>query len=145
MEHPAWTVVDWRRSVADLYRRVRELEPAEGHDLWVGERRRLLSTHPASPVPADQRAGFRGGQVAAYDASFRFVVPVREAAPERREVVTGTDGVVVFERIGRVDLPDLGTLDLWWLTSYGGGLFLPLRDLTSGDTSYGGGRYLLDT
>ncbi|HEY3438449.1 MAG TPA: DUF1684 domain-containing protein, partial [Actinotalea sp.] len=47
--------------------------------------------------------------------------------------------------IGRVDLPDLGTLDLWWLTSYGGGLFLPLRDLTSGDTSYGGGRYLLDT
>ncbi|MFC6345131.1 DUF1684 domain-containing protein, partial [Nocardioides hankookensis] len=41
----------------------------------------------------------------------------------------------------------LGTLDLWRLTSYGGGLFLPLRDGSSGRPggSYGGGRYLLDT
>jgi len=29
--------------------------------------------------------------------------------------------------------------------AHGGGLFLPLRDGTAGDTSYGGGRYALDT
>ncbi len=36
-------------------------------------------------------------------------------------------------------------LAVWWLEQYGGGLFLPIRDATAGRTSYGGGRYLLDT
>ncbi len=36
-------------------------------------------------------------------------------------------------------------LDVWWLHQYGGGLFIPLRDGTAGTSSYGGGRYLLDT
>jgi uncharacterized protein (DUF1684 family) len=34
---------------------------------------------------------------------------------------------------------------VWWLDQYAGGLFLPLRDGTAGRTSYGGGRYVLDT
>jgi len=34
---------------------------------------------------------------------------------------------------------------VWWLESYGGGVFIPLRDGTSGRTTYGGGRYLVDT
>jgi hypothetical protein len=38
-----------------------------------------------------------------------------------------------------------GSLDVWWLSGYGGGLFLPLKDATSGYASYGGGRYVLDT
>jgi uncharacterized protein (DUF1684 family) len=37
------------------------------------------------------------------------------------------------------------TLELQWLESYGGGLFLSFRDAASGRESYGGGRYLLDT
>ena len=60
-------------------------------------------------------------------------------------MATATDGVVPFERIGRLPLPGLGTLDVWWLGSYGGGLFVPLKDATAGWTTYGGGRYLLDT
>ena len=41
-------------------------------------------------------------------------------------------------------------LTLYWLDGYGGGLFLPFADATSGATTagaatYGGGRYLLDT
>ncbi len=66
-------------------------------------------------------------------------------APERREVPTPTDGTVPFERVGRVDLPGLGSLDVWWLDSYGGGIFLPLRDAGAGESTYGGGRYILDT
>jgi uncharacterized protein (DUF1684 family) len=34
---------------------------------------------------------------------------------------------------------------VWWLEQYGGGLFVPLRDGTAGEATYGGGRYLLDT
>jgi len=37
------------------------------------------------------------------------------------------------------------TIGVWWLQQYAGGLFLPLRDGTAGETSYGGGRYVLDT
>ena len=36
-------------------------------------------------------------------------------------------------------------LELYWLDGYGGGVFLPFRDATSGRGTYGGGRYLLDT
>ena len=42
-------------------------------------------------------------------------------------------------------LDGVGRLDVWWLDSYGGGVFLPLRDGSAGGTTYGGGRYLLDT
>ncbi len=52
-----------------------------------------------------------------------------------------------MRRIGQVQLPRPleATLDVWWLDQYAGGLFLPLRDGTAGTSSYGGGRYLLDT
>jgi uncharacterized protein (DUF1684 family) len=44
-----------------------------------------------------------------------------------------------------VELGDLGTLAVWWLDSYGGGVFVPVRDTTAGSLTYGAGRYLLDT
>jgi uncharacterized protein (DUF1684 family) len=56
----------------------------------------------------------------------------------------GADGVVRYRRIAIADTP-LGPLTLFWIEAYGGGLFLPVRDATSGRGSYGGGRYLTDT
>lgn len=49
-----------------------------------------------------------------------------------------------LKRIGRIDLP-VGKLELYWIDVYGGGVFLPFRDATSGSSSYAAGRYLLDT
>lgn len=146
-DHDWADVLDWRRRVADLYRAVRdEPDPATAHGVWAEGRADLLATHPASPVPSSSRAGYRPPPVAAYDLAFRFTVTVDGGVePERRDVTTGTDGVVSFDLVGRVTLPDLGRLDLWWCAGYGGGLFLPLRDATSGTSSYGGGRYVLDT
>jgi uncharacterized protein (DUF1684 family) len=135
-------VLDWRRRVSDLYADVRALPPAEGHARWRAGREELFSHHPAGPLLPDDRAAFTGLPVAPYDPAWRFEVPVEDAEPLRREAVTGTDGTVVFERVGTVALPDVGTLDVWWLDQYGGGLFLPLKDPGPG---YGGGRYLLDT
>lgn len=140
-------VLDWRRRVADIYRDVREdPDTAHAHRRWVDARFELLATHPASPVPATERAVFARGRTAPYDPAFRFEVQVdTDVEPERRELQTATDGVVPFERFGKVRLEGLGALDVWWLESYGGGIFLPFRDATSGVTTYGAGRYLLDT
>jgi uncharacterized protein (DUF1684 family) len=57
-------------------------------------------------------------------------------------------GGIPFRRIGRVQLtgPLAGhALPVFWIDAYGGGLFLPFRDATSGTDTYGAGRYLLDT
>ncbi|HEX5496580.1 MAG TPA: DUF1684 domain-containing protein [Mycobacteriales bacterium] len=141
MSTASMDVLDWRRRVWRLYGRVRAAaDPAAGHALWRAGRDELFAGHPASPRRAGQRLAY-----ADYDPALRFTVPVTGATPARVEVPTGTDGVVPFERIGAVRLPDLGSLDVWWLDSYGGGLFLPVRDATAGTGSYGGGRYLLDT
>jgi uncharacterized protein (DUF1684 family) len=65
----------------------------------------------------------------------------------RRSQPTGADGITSLRSVGSVELPAplRATIELWWLEQYAGGLFLPLRDGTAGSTSYGGGRYLLDT
>ncbi|WP_084078198.1 DUF1684 domain-containing protein [Demequina sp. NBRC 110057] len=141
--HYSWHVLDWRREVADIYAEVRaSADPVAAHARWAERRAALLATHPATPVPQAHRASF-APVIAPYDPSLRFEAEVEEAEPERREVPTATDGVVPFERIGRVTLGELGSLDVWWLDSYGGGVFVPLKDASPG--SYGGGRYLLDT
>ncbi len=147
MNDARWQVLDWRRQVAALYRSVREeRDPRAAHALWVDGRDRLLVHHPASPVPQGERSDYPGASVAPYDGDFRFVVEVDRDVPEqRRDVPTATDGVVPFELVGRVTLPGLGSLDLWWAAVYGGGIFLPIKDATSGKRSYGGGRYVLDT
>ena len=60
----------------------------------------------------------------------------------------GEDGVVRYRRIGAIRFRlherdcSLGVLAL---LAYGGGLFVPFRDATSGRETYGGGRYLVDT
>jgi uncharacterized protein (DUF1684 family) len=138
-------VLDWRRRIFGLYSVIRSIrEPEEAHATWVASRDAMLRGHPASPVPVEARASYPGADVAPYDPAYRFVLPVdRDVEPEHLDIATATDGVVPFDRVGRVTLPDLGELDVWWLGSYGGGIFLPVRD-ASPDT-YGGGRYLLDT
>lgn len=144
----ALDVADWRRRTAQTYAQVRAIaadDPAGAHAVWVQQRDELFATHPASPLTADARAEFAGLDVAPYDPDYRFAVEVQPAGEQRLDLTTDTDGVVGFDRVGIVDLGDLGTLTLWSLRGYGGGLFLPVRDALAGHGTFGGGRYLLDT
>ena len=144
----AFDIMDWRRRVFALYAEVRAAaEPSTGHQAWRGARDELFATHPASPLPAGDRASFAGLPVPAYDPGWRFEVEVEEAAPARIELDTGTDGTVPFERLGVADVPGVGPLDVWRLASYGGGLFVPVKDASAGRPggTYGGGRYLVDS
>ncbi|MFD1722811.1 DUF1684 domain-containing protein [Amnibacterium endophyticum] len=144
----ALALADWRERVHGLYAEVRASEdPAQAHASWRMQRDDLFRAHPSTPLLPEDREGFDGLAVPAYDPAFRFEARLEAAEPARLEVPTGTDGVVPFERAGRVRLGDLGTLDVWWLASYGGGLFVPVKDASAGRPggTYGGGRYLLDT
>lgn len=141
-------LLDWRRRVADLYAAVRERyprDPAAAHARWRAGRDELLGGHPCSPLPAERRASFAGLPVAPYDPAFAFTATVDAVVePARFEVATSTGRTMTYERIGTVELP-VGRLELLWLDEYAGGVFLPFRDATAGHTTYGGGRYLLDT
>ena len=137
------SLLGWRRAVAALYADVRATsDPGTAWQHWREGRDRLFATHPDAPVA---RGSFSGLRFRPYDPAFRFEVTVAAAEPQRLDVPTATDGVVPFTRIGTADLPGLGSLDVWWLESYGGGVFVPMKDATCSTTSYGGGRYVLDT
>ena len=143
------SLVDWRRRVDELYAAVRgEPDPATAHAAWRSGRDELFREHPQSPLPADDPLRETGLPFWDYDPALRFETPLLPVeAGEDRLVEAGADGTLTLTRIGRVELPQPvgGSLDVWWLRQYAGGLFVPLRDGTSGAESYGGGRYLLDT
>ena len=141
------TLLDWRRRVADLYSDVRERLPFDApaaHARWRNGRDELFKAHPQSPVLQSERAGFRGLPYYGYDPRFAKRARIRPLPEERYDVGTSTGGVIPFVRFGAVDL-DVGSLEVFWLDAYSGGLFLPFRDATADTTTYGGGRYLLDT
>ena len=148
------TLADWRRTVAALYARIRELSASDvraAWELWRTDRERLYREHPQSPVPAPDRATFRARHWP-YDPSLRFEVPLEPVPPsplgESPPVLPNSGGdVLSFRRLGRVTLPLRGgdrRLAVYWVTSYAGGLFLPFRDATNGAETYGAGRYLVD-
>ena len=142
------SLLDWRRQVFTLYadvRRTWDSDPSAAHSLWRDGRNALLGTHPESPLPAQERGRFRGLAIAPYDRDFCFEASVGPAEDASFQAVTGTDGSVPFTRLGTAVLPGLGSLDVWWVAVYGGGVFVPLKDATSGTSTYGGGRYLFDT
>ncbi|HEX6256654.1 MAG TPA: DUF1684 domain-containing protein [Euzebyales bacterium] len=139
-------LLDWRRRVAELYARIRanrDTDPLAAHDDWATTRDRLFSTHAETPL--DDPAHAQPLVHAAYDPSFAWSVAVdTDVERQRYPVATSGGGEMDFVRFGRITLP-IGTLDVFWLDAYGGGVFLPFRDATAGETTYGGGRYLLDT
>jgi hypothetical protein len=144
----ALEVADWRRRVFALYAEVRAItDLPTAHDRWRRGRDELFATHPSTPLLPEDRPGFAGLPVEPYDPAWRFEVAIASAEPRHMAVETGTDGVVPFDLLGTVEVPGVGPLDVWRLASYGGGIFLPIKDGLHGKHggTYGGGRYLIDT
>jgi uncharacterized protein (DUF1684 family) len=142
------SVADWRRQIADLYRRARESPASEAAwAAWRQGRDVLLRTHDASPLPPSARVGHVQAPFFAYDPGARVTAVLTDADPQRLEI-GGSHGTFGATRIATAGFELRGALcsiDVFWLDGYGGGLFVPFRDATSGSTSYGAGRYLVDT
>jgi uncharacterized protein (DUF1684 family) len=145
----ALELADWRRRVGGLYATVRATPTAQvAHALWRSGRDELFRAHPQSPLPAEDPLRASGLPYWPYDPAFRFEVPViATVTPQTLRVDAGEDGLIQLRRLGWVDVPApvSARLAVWWLDQYAGGIFLPVRDGTAGNGSYGGGRYLLDT
>ena len=141
------TLLDWRRRVAAMYAEVRasgEGDPTGSVARFRAQRDRLFREHPESPLAPGAREGFPGIAYWPHDPALRFEADV-EALPAEPLTATSLSGEAFrLERIGRVRLP-IGDLEVYWIAVYGGGVFIPFRDATSGTETYGAGRYLVDT
>ena len=147
--HGVVSLADWRREVSELYGSIRaDGDHARAWEGWRDKRREMFSSHPQSPIPAGDRASYDGPFVYPYDPAARVLADLEPLEGDVVEVGT-SDGhatrMIRFAR-GHCELfGRLAALDVFWLEQYGGGIYLAFRDATSGDATYGGGRYLLDT
>ncbi len=146
------TLAHWRRTVAEIYAAARaagERDPAGAVDGFRTARDELFRMHPDSPITLERRAGWNGTRWFAYDPSWRIVAAIERApASDEFEIDLAEDGVLRCARVGYARFAREGratSLALYWFEGYGGGLWLPFLDATSGAATYGGGRYLYDT
>jgi uncharacterized protein (DUF1684 family) len=150
----AW-LADWRRRIATLYAEVRSMaaaDPAIALAHWRAVREYLYREHPQSPVPAEARETFEAHHFE-HDPSLRLEVAIEPAPPAAPGSLalelpnSGSDNPV-FSRVGRISVPfssGARTLSVFWMAGYAGGLFIPFRDATNGNETYGAGRYLIDS
>lgn len=143
------TLLDWKRQIHELYASVRDDDdPRSAWFHWCRRRDELFRHHPQSPLPQRERAAFPGIRYFDYDERARVEAKFEpgDAKPAEAPGSTGTPFAVA--RCGSLTFDLYGgprKLAMFWIGGYGGGAFVPFRDATSGKTTYGGGRYLLDT
>jgi uncharacterized protein len=144
-------LLDWKRRIFELYSEVRvEADPEAAWRRWRSVRDELFAHHPQSPIPPDRRSTFSGLAYYEYEPAARVQGEVVETEAEHYDIATSgeQEGSYGFTRFALARF-ELGgeplELELYWLDGYGGGLFLPFRDGTSGRETYGAGRYLFDT
>jgi len=145
---------DYRQRVAAMYAERRSSLLAGENQEMVWRRLRLrrdllFRDHPQSALDEQQRCAFRS--LAYFPYRRAFCVPARiepEREPTNLVVSLEAGEELTMLRVARLHFciqEQEATLVLYWLSIYGGGLFLPFRDSTSPTQSYGGGRYLFDT
>ena len=147
--HDTLDLLDYRRTMTGIYRQVREGSPDE--DTWRHWRRSrdgLFSSHSQTALDPEDIDEFEGLPFFDYDGGWRVEATVEPVPEEELAVGHNDQGFTAFRRFGQIEIELPGAeiaLSLYWLDGYGGGVFLPFRDGTSSEETYGGGRYLLDT
>ena len=103
-----------------------------------------LSEH--SPIPVHERSSFKGLHYYAPDARYRLVVALEPPQGGSLAIPRTGGDEVPYERLGRLrlDLPDGSAHVTLFAQAHGDHHrpFLPIRDATSGNETYGAGRYL---
>lgn len=141
------TLWDWRRRVADLYAAIRaNPDPQAAWRYWRSVRDSLFRSHPQTPIESGTLLTTL--PFFPYDPALRFLVALEPLDGTEEAFPAGADGDLRMRPFARTSgLRDAlgGELTAYWLLGYGGGVFLPFADATSGRETYSAGRYLLDT
>jgi hypothetical protein len=115
---------------------------------WCEAKDEYLKRNPHSPIPQDQRDLFDGLDYYPYDTDYRFVLELdRFDDPETVTIDTTTEGTQEYLRWGAFTAEFDGEEAAFHAFKPASDpdadhLWVPLRDATSGDTTYGAGRYL---
>lgn len=110
------------------------------------EKDEYFRSHPHSPIPPDDREDFDGLRYYPIDEDYRFELPLEEYdEKERLTVGTSTGGEREYLRWGRFRFTIDGRrveLQAYKAESDEDRLWIPFRDATSGEETYGAGRYI---
>lgn len=121
---------DWRNEV-ETFRRQKD---------------RYFAEDDHSPIPPDERETFDGLRYYPIDEAYRFVLPLDEhEEPEPVVVGTSTDGEQEYLRWGEFHVEVDGaavTVQAYKAAPDDDRLWVPFRDETSGEETYGAGRYI---
>jgi uncharacterized protein (DUF1684 family) len=144
----ALDLLDWKRRIFALYGEVRAAaDPQDAWGRWQAVREQLYRSHPQSPLVPEDRLAYRSSFFD-YDPAFRVFAEVHDAAAAPSPIPSSIGGTFAFSRIGTASFELDGQeceLEVHWNDGYGGGILVVVADETSGEETYGGGRYVLDT
>jgi uncharacterized protein (DUF1684 family) len=154
-ETPTWLdLYSWRRQVARMWQaREQALQAGEAAEIvwqrFCSQKDALFRDHPQTPLSAEGRRRFAGLTYFPYDPRLQVEAVLSPAPPEADpDPPVAPRGAMPLRPAARLDFTLDGTprrLTVFWIDVYGGGLFLPFRDTTGAEETYGGGRYLFDT
>ncbi len=142
-------LADWRRRTAEIYAVARSTaDPEAAWHRWRQARDGLFRDQAQSPIARARRDRYTALRYFDYDPAARFTVAF-ETVEDGRTLEAGAEaGIPVALRpVARTTglAPAYGReLVLYWVEGYGGGLFLPFADATTGAETHASGRTLLD-
>ncbi|GGL30736.1 hypothetical protein GCM10009037_13080 [Halarchaeum grantii] len=122
-------------------------EPAwrERIEEYRAEKDEFLAEHPQSPIPPEERDDFDGLDYYAPDPKYRVVARIQEPSEiEEVELETTSGPDRTYERVATLGFTledEHHVLEAYAAPSQEG-LFVPFTDATSGEETYGKGRYL---
>ncbi|PZS03483.1 MAG: hypothetical protein DLM69_02920 [Candidatus Chloroheliales bacterium] len=144
---------DWRQRVAKIYRD-RNVAWQAGEDearvftSFRVERDALFALHPQSPLSVEAQRSFSGLHYFPHNPAFKIEATLEPDSSGEPLAFDNGNEAMALRPAARLRCTVEGSavqLTVYWIAAYGGGLFLPFRDATCSDQSYGGGRYLFDT
>ncbi len=110
------------------------------------EKNRFFRAHPQSPIPFEEREGFKGLGYFPPDADYRFELELHEHETKEKVTMPDTSGnMQEFIRWGEFKFRINGQeccLQAYKSDPQEERLFIPFQDKTSGDQTYQSGRYI---
>ncbi|MBM3897846.1 MAG: DUF1684 domain-containing protein [Thaumarchaeota archaeon] len=116
---------------------------------WRKEKDKYFMYDFDSPIPHETRHEFKGLSYYPYDPKFRVRATMRKIeSDEIIQMVTNKDTNQPYRKFGYLGFTldgkqcELTAYKRAWVRETDSHLFIPFRDATSGDETYGAGRYI---